>query len=228
MSGRILVVDDEDTLRMMLRTRLVSSGFEVETATDGDEALERMKDGKFDVVLLDINMPRMDGIMTLEHIIEDHPDSDVIMLTGFADFTTAIDCLKKGAKDYLVKPIDATELITRLRSLIRARSSEQALENMKKETATIFTDDLLSPLTYSNVLLERVVNGDFGKVTNAQSTYLSYHRELSDQMIETLRSKLDAGQLKSITAEKQTELCNIGSLVKEILNRTSLFAKARV
>jgi DNA-binding NtrC family response regulator len=102
MTGKILVVDDEDTLRLTLKTRLVSSGFEVDTARDGEEALEKIGATSFDVVLLDINMPRMDGIMTLDYIMRDHPETDVIMLTGFADFTTAIDCLKKGAKDYLV------------------------------------------------------------------------------------------------------------------------------
>ena len=227
MTGKILVVDDEDTLRLTLKARLAASSFEVDTARDGEEALQKLKESPFDIVLLDIAMPKMDGIMTLDHIMADHPSSDVIMLTGFADFTTAIDCLKKGAKDYLVKPIDATELITRLKSLMRARSSEQALETMKKENATLFTDDLLSPLTYSNVLLERVVKGDFGKVTNAQTTYLNYHRELSDRMIDTLRSRLDAGQLRALRMENPGEKFDLGRIVNELMKRSSLFAKAR-
>jgi K+-sensing histidine kinase KdpD len=98
---------------------------------------------------------------------------------------------------------------------------------MKKDNVVLFADDLLSPLTYSNVLLERVVSGDFGKVTSAQSTYLNYHRELSDRMIDTLRSKLDAGQLKTIKVEKDRELCDVGPMVVDILKRTNLFAKAR-
>jgi len=91
MKDKILVVDDEDSLRMTLKMRLQSSDFDVETAADGEEALEKLKKFSADLVLLDINMPKMDGIETLGHIAEDYPTIEFIMLTGFADFSTAID-----------------------------------------------------------------------------------------------------------------------------------------
>ena len=99
MNQTILIVDDEESLRLTLRLRLAAQGFTILLAEDGEAALEQLKTSTVDLVLLDINMPRMDGIEALGHITTMYPNVEVVMLTGFADFTTAIDCLKKGAKD---------------------------------------------------------------------------------------------------------------------------------
>jgi two-component system response regulator HydG len=147
MNDKILVVDDEESLRLTLRLKLKAAGFDVDVTEDGESAIEKLKTRAFDAVLLDINMPRMNGIEALGIIRQQFPQTEVIMLTGFADFTTAIDCLKNGARDYLVKPIDTTELITRLRSLLRSRSSEQALYEVQHQYASIFFEDMRGPLT---------------------------------------------------------------------------------
>ena len=204
MEGRILVVDDEDTLRLTLKARLSSGGFEVDTARDGEEALEKLKASTFDVVLLDINMPRMDGITTLGVVTEVYPKLDVIMLTGFADFSTAIECLKAGAKDYLVKPIDTTELITRMRSLLRARVSERALEELKKEHAEAVLDDLLGPLTYSYQVLGSLRKNPPKGASERETALMGHLRDLSALMIERSVSHLDPAQLKSGGATHQT------------------------
>ena len=187
MVGKILIVDDEDTLRLTIKTRLAAGGFETDAAVDGEEALEKLKQSKFDVVLLDINMPRMDGITALGSITELHPDTDVIMLTGFADFTTAIECLKKGARDYLVKPIDTTELITRLRSLLRARSSEAALTAERKKEAAFVFDEVLDPMIVLRAVLTAMSDGGFGKTTKEQNLVL-------DQLVETADAIVKAGK----------------------------------
>lgn len=146
MNERILVVDDEESLRLSLKFKLKSAGFDVDVAADGEEALEKLKAKPADAVLLDINMPRMSGIEALTIIRQKYPQTETIMLTGFADFSTAIECLKIGAKDYLVKPVDTTELVTRLRSLVRSRSSERALQEVQQEYLGILSEDLLDPL----------------------------------------------------------------------------------
>ena len=79
------------------------------------------------------------------------------MLTGFADFSTAIECLKNGARDYLVKPIDTTELITRLKSLLRSKSSEQALFEVQRQYTSIFFNDMLGPLKETAASLEKAL-----------------------------------------------------------------------
>ena len=95
MNERILVVDDEESLRLSLKFKLKSAGFDVDVAADGEEALEKLKARPADAVLLDINMPRMSGIEALTIIRQKYPQTETIMLTGFADFSTATftDCL---------------------------------------------------------------------------------------------------------------------------------------
>src|SRR3990172_1887261 len=183
MVGKVLVVDDEDTLRLTIKTRLSAGGFETDAAVDGEEAIEKLKRTPFDVVLLDINMPRMDGITALGIISEQFPTTDVIMLTGFADFSTAIDCLKKGAKDYLVKPIDTTELITRMRSLLRARNSEAALDTIRKTQASFLFDRVVAPVVKIYDALGNLKKGDLGKLSKDQSALLTGLEEIAETVI---------------------------------------------
>jgi len=153
MNEKILVVDDEESLRLSMKFKLKSAGFDVDVAEDGEIALEKLKLQLFDVVLLDINMPRMSGLEALTLIRQQYPQTEAIMLTGFADFSTAIECLKNGARDYLVKPIDTTELVTRLRSLLRSRSSEKALLEVQRQYTSLFLHDMLDPLRELQVAL---------------------------------------------------------------------------
>lgn len=197
MVGRVLIVDDEDTLRLTIKTRLASAGFETETAVDGEEALEKLKGAPFDVVLLDINMPRMDGITALGAIADQYPGSDVIMLTGFADFSTAIECLKKGAKDYLVKPIDTTELITRLRSLLRARTSEAALAEIRRDHSGFLAGTVLGPLTRFTILAKGMASEEFGKGTKESKVAASVMADGLRAMLDAVRSAVEPSHLTS-------------------------------
>jgi DNA-binding NtrC family response regulator len=109
---KILVVDDEESLRTVLSTELLSEGYEVGTAADGDEAITEMGKTAFDLVLLDIKMPRMNGFEVLKHVKDKHPRTKVIMLTGFADLKNAIESKKLGAEDFVSKPYDLVDLLT--------------------------------------------------------------------------------------------------------------------
>ena len=109
---RILVVDDEDALRTVLSAELNSEGYDVGTAADGAEALSELQKEKFDLVLLDIKMPNMNGFEVLKVIKEKHLGTKVIMLTGFADLKNAIESKKLGAEDFVSKPYDLVDLLT--------------------------------------------------------------------------------------------------------------------
>ncbi|MDL1893035.1 response regulator [Sphingobacteriales bacterium CHB3] len=109
---RILVVDDEDALRTVLSAELNSEGYEVGTAADGMEALDELQKGAYDLVLLDIKMPNMNGFEVLKVIKERHAGTKVIMLTGFADLKNAIESKKLGAEDFVSKPYDLVDLLT--------------------------------------------------------------------------------------------------------------------
>ncbi|MGA7161460.1 MAG: response regulator [Bacteroidota bacterium] len=197
MKDKILVVDDEDSLRMTLKLRLQAAGFEVQMAQDGEEALAVLKKAPVDLVLLDINMPRMDGIETLGHVTKDYPWTEIIMLTGFADFSTAIECLKKGAKDYLVKPIEMTELITRVRSTLRAKTSERAYRDLQQRYMSTFFHDLLGPLTTVDSTIGHLIEGKSGSVTKEQALLLRYAGELTEKMTQRVKEMIDLSQFEA-------------------------------
>ncbi len=116
--NRILVVDDEEALRTVLSTELSSEGYEVSTAADGNEAIELVKDNNYDLVLLDIKMPSVDGFEVLKYIKGGKPDIKVIMLTGFADLKNAIESKRLGAEDFVSKPYDLVDLLTTIERVL--------------------------------------------------------------------------------------------------------------
>jgi DNA-binding NtrC family response regulator len=114
----ILVVDDEEALRTVLSSELSSEGYNVETASDGDEAITILGGKPFDLVLLDIKMPRVDGFEVLKFIKKNSPQVKVIMLTAFADLKNAIESKKLGAEDFISKPYDLVDLLTTIERVL--------------------------------------------------------------------------------------------------------------
>jgi len=130
MKARILVVDDEEiVIRSCLRILGDDGDCEVEAVQDGLEALKKIDDGHYDVLILDIMMPRMDGLEVLRRVKETHPDIDVIMVTGLSQIETAVRSMKLGAFDYLPKPFDPDELkLVVKRALERRQLLQENLE----------------------------------------------------------------------------------------------------
>ncbi len=116
--SKILVVDDEDALRTVLSIGLTSEGYNVSTASDGDEAISGLQKETFDLVVLDIKMPRMNGFEVLKFVKEKHPETKVVMLAGFADFGNVIDVKKLGAEDFVAKPFDLANLLTTIERVL--------------------------------------------------------------------------------------------------------------
>jgi DNA-binding NtrC family response regulator len=112
---RVLLVDDEDDFRTTLANRLRKRKLEVTEAESGRSAINLLRQGTFDVVVLDVRMPGMDGIETLKQIKTDHPLVEVIMLTGHASVESGIEGMRLGAFDYLMKPCDINDLINKIR-----------------------------------------------------------------------------------------------------------------
>jgi DNA-binding NtrC family response regulator len=129
----VLVVDDEVQFVETLIKRLDKRGVRVRPAHSGQEALDALDDGgakKTDVVVLDVKMPGMDGLETLAAIKERHPLIEVVMLTGHATVESAIDGMKRGAYDYLMKPCDFDQLMTKITEATekKRRHEEKILE----------------------------------------------------------------------------------------------------
>ena len=111
----ILVVDDDETLRKGLYDILLQEGYAVTMAEDGQVALERLKAAPFDLVVLDIYMPRIDGYKVLKTIKQSHPTVRVIMVTGHADLTQAMKSKRLGADDFIGKPFDVEDVLMSVR-----------------------------------------------------------------------------------------------------------------
>ncbi|MDP2240815.1 MAG: response regulator [Burkholderiales bacterium] len=108
---KILVVDDDETVRLSYRRSLASSQCNVELAWDGSEALQAMEQQAFDVVLLDLRMPGMDGMAVLKAIKQKWPDSEVVIITGYPSLESAKEAVRLGAYDYLAKPLGPDDII---------------------------------------------------------------------------------------------------------------------
>jgi DNA-binding NtrC family response regulator len=135
MNERILVVDDEEGVRLALKYKLKLAGFCVDVAVDGEEALEKLNTKPTDVVLLDIAMPRMNGIEALTIIRQKYPQTEIVMLTGMQDVKTAVECMAKGAFYYVAKPYYFDDLLGLIgRALERKRLVTQN-EALKSELA---------------------------------------------------------------------------------------------
>jgi two-component system nitrogen regulation response regulator NtrX len=116
--AKILIVDDERAIRNTLKEILEYEKYKVEEAEDGMKALQMLQENHYDVVLLDIKMPKMDGIEVLEKAVADNPDTPFIMISGHGTLETAVECVKKGAYDYLQKPPDLNRLLITVRNAL--------------------------------------------------------------------------------------------------------------
>ncbi len=114
---RILCVDDEHAIRTLLQSQLEQEGYDVDIADDGDVAIAKLGASAFDVILLDIRMPKVGGIDVLRHIRDSDIKSRVIMLTAVDDLTIAMESVRLGASDYLTKPFDTEDLFSAIRRL---------------------------------------------------------------------------------------------------------------
>ncbi|MGI9069585.1 MAG: sigma-54-dependent transcriptional regulator, partial [Pyrinomonadaceae bacterium] len=120
--ARILIAEDEANLRMVLQKELERLGYRVQVAPDGEAALRKLEESNVDVLLCDINMPRIDGMEVLRRVHERPNPPEVIMLTGQATVETAVEAMKLGAYDYLTKPYSITELDVRVKQAAEKRS----------------------------------------------------------------------------------------------------------
>jgi two-component system alkaline phosphatase synthesis response regulator PhoP len=122
-SPRVLIVEDEAGLRLTLSDRLVSEGYAVETATDGEAGLAHASSGGFDLIVLDVMLPRMNGFDVCREVRQRGVTTPILMLTARGQVVDKVVGLKLGADDYLTKPFEAIELMARLEALLRRRRS---------------------------------------------------------------------------------------------------------
>lgn len=190
MNKAVLIVDDEKNIRVTLVQCLEGAGYLADSAVDGEHGLEKLSKQDYDVVLLDMKMPGMDGIETLRRMKQMKPDQPVIMITAYGTIETAVEAMKLGAVDYLQKPftpeeilglvrkvldrpkelpgsnarLDSSQLVEQAKAYIVQRKFDKAGEALKAAVAS----KPLSPEPYNlyGVLLESL-----GQINDAQKLY---------------------------------------------------------
>lgn len=161
---RILIVDDDESVRDVISVLLKEEGYHCVTANGAEAALDIAGQEETPLVISDMKMPGRDGLWLLEKFREQHPDTSVIMLTGFGDTEAAVDCLRRGAVDYLLKPPKLTDLIRAIERALAKRRIELARKRYQKKLERKVRDrttelrhalkDIAS--TYQNTLLALV------------------------------------------------------------------------
>jgi DNA-binding NtrC family response regulator len=152
---KILIVDDELSVRNSLKEWFLEDGFSVETAEDGNAALQRMHSGPYDIVIIDLKMPGMDGITLERRIREIDKDAAIIILTAFASVETAVEALKLGAFDYVTKPVDPDELSNTVRNALKQRQLEAENVRLKAKVSEL---TLPSPIIGDSPRMRRVLD----------------------------------------------------------------------
>jgi DNA-binding NtrC family response regulator len=132
---KILLVDDEVKFLKAVADRLSIKGFDITTASSGDEAIDAANQGGFDVAVVDLQMPGTDGAQVLEILKQNHKFIEIIILTGHATVDSAVECTKLGAFKYLEKPYDFDKLVEALKEAYQARLKKKFDSNRKRMEA---------------------------------------------------------------------------------------------
>lgn len=161
--GKILAIDDEKNIRHLLRNELALEGFEVVTAKSGEEGLKLVEKENFDLVLLDIRLPRLDGIEVLRILRQKRADLKVIMITAYGDIRTAVDSMKLGACEYITKPFKLGELVALIKQhlqtpAIRLPAGDAAESGSGPEPEFIFCPSRVMQEVYA--LISKVAPSD--------------------------------------------------------------------
>ena len=130
---KVLIVDDERAIRNSLGEILSDEGYEVDTAEDGNIALDKVVKEKFDVIFCDIKMPGMDGMEVLDRLVAEGVDSAIVMISGHGDIQTAVDCIKKGAFDFIQKPLDLNRILITIKNATDKVSLVKETKILKKK-----------------------------------------------------------------------------------------------
>jgi len=252
LSGSILIIDDERSIRKTLNEILSYEGFKVDEATDGEEGLKMFSDKTYDVVLCDIKMPKIDGIEFLVKAGEINGDIPVIMISGHGTIETAVDAVKKGAYDYVAKPPDLNRLLITIRNALDKSSLSTETKTLRRKFNRV--EEMIGesdPMKKIKETIEKVaptdarvlITGENGVGKELVARWLHAKSRRAEQSLievncaaipsELIESELFGHEKGSFTsAIKQRigkfELANGGTLFLDEVGDMSLNAQAKV
>ncbi|MFB3886023.1 MAG: ATP-binding protein [Thermodesulfobacteriota bacterium] len=236
MGNRILVVDDEKPIRDFLFEALTQlGGFSVGMAEDGEEALKKIEKENFDLVLTDMKMPRMDGLQLITEIAKLKPETLTVLLTGHGSIDSALEAMKRGASDYLTKPINLDEMMLRLRKvteerqrfislkdhaaeLERANEELRKIDEMKSEFVSVASHELRTPLSAIKNAVQLMLQGRTGEINENQTKFLSMAERNINRLTGILNSLLDLSRIESGKIEIKFEEVDLRSSIEFVLS----------
>ena len=235
MGYKILVVDDEGDVRELLSIALTEvEGFSVQLAENGEEALRKIERESFDLVLTDLKMPKMDGLQLLSEIVDSKPEVLTVLMTGYGSINSALEAIRGGASDYLMKPVDIAELVVRLQKVLEDRQrfvklrdwaaqlekvnqELKKLDEMKSEFISLASHELRTPLTSIRSAIQLMLNGKTGKINQTQKEFLSISEVNVNRLTKIVNNLLDLSQIKSGRIEMKCEDMDLTELTEFIV-----------
>lgn len=204
--SKILIVDDERSIRNSLAELLEMEGHTVEKAENGTAALVALEGGELELVISDIKMPEMDGVELLEAISEKYPDLPVVMISGHGTIETAVSCLRKGAADFIEKPIDMNRVLASVRGALERGELKVENKSLRRKIHAVKGVDIIGKSTAISEILriiERVASTDARVlITGSNGT----GKELAARQLHLQSSRADAPFVEVNCASIPSEL----------------------
>ncbi len=252
--AKILLVDDERSIRKTLRDILEMEKYKVDEAVDGFECLVKVKQNSYDIIILDIKMPKMDGMEAIDRLQELSPDTPIIMISGHGTIDTAVEAVKKGAFDFIQKPMDLNRLLITIRNAMDKSCLITEKKTLQKKVSKVKTVEMIGgskSLKQIRDTIERVGPTDArvlitgkngtGKELVARQLHVMSNRK-DGPMIEVncaaipselIESELFGHKKGSFTSAHKDragkfELANSGTLFLDEIGDMSLGAQAKV
>ena len=213
--GRILVADDEPRIRSFVGRALNAAGYDIDFAEDGAMALHVALENHYDLIILDLVMPEVDGRQALRELLATRPSQPVIVLSCVADVTAKVEMLELGAQDYLTKPFALAELIARVKARLRADPAHPSGENIRAGAVALDVSHMVADIGHGPVsltklefLLLRELMEHAGESVSKSKLLASVWgydvdpgSNIIDACIRRLRSKLGFDLIKTVRGE---------------------------
>jgi len=208
---RVLIVDDDSSVRDVIAVLLSEEGYHCASAPDAEKALEIAKELPFQLVVSDVKMPGKDGFWLLDRLRRERPDTAVVMLTAFGDTEAAVECLRRGASDYLLKPPKVTDLIRSIERALARRRQEIARQRYR-DTLELRVREKTAALSQALVEVETSYNSTLYALVAALD---AREHETSDHSQRVVRYTLAVADRLGVEAVKRPDIAR-GALLHDI------------